>query len=96
MIAYAELFALDPTSFYKAAEQYRYHSRAFFFDGWEEIYTTDSERKISFDAARRFGESVRSIYQALGYELVNVPFLPIQERASFILERLYASGKSLP
>jgi predicted ATPase len=91
LVAYAELFAIDSTSFYKAAEQNRYHPGVFFFEGWEEIYTTDSERKISFEGARLFGESVRSIYEKLGYHLLSVPLQSIEERTSFILERLLDS-----
>jgi predicted ATPase len=89
MIGYAELFTFDPTSFYQAAEMYRYNPSVFFFAGWEEIYTTDAERKMSFEEARRFGENVRAIYQELGYQIVNVPFEPVEVRASFILERLF-------
>jgi predicted ATPase len=88
MIAYAELFSIDSTSFYKASDQYRYNPRVFFFEGWEEIYTTDLERKMSFEGARLFGERVRVIYQQLGYQLVNVPFQSIEERTNFILERI--------
>jgi predicted ATPase len=88
MIAYAELFSVNSTSFYKASEQYRYNPRVFFFDGWEAIYTNDSERKISFEGASIFGASVRLIYQKLGYQIVEVPFQSIEERTNFILERL--------
>ena len=88
MVAYAELFAIDPTSFYKAAEQNRYNPGVFFFEGWEEIYTNDSERRIGFEGARLFGERVRSIYEKLGYQRWNVPLQSIEERTSFILERL--------
>jgi predicted ATPase len=93
MIAYAELCSIASTSFYKASDQYRYNLRVFFFAGWEEIYTTDSERKMSFEGARMFGERVRLIYQKLGYQIVNVPFQSIEERTNFILERLLDSKK---
>jgi predicted ATPase len=88
MIAYAELFSIENSSFYKASEQNRYNSRVFFFEGWEQIYTNDSERKIGFEGARIFGERVRLIYQQLGYQIVNVPFQSIEQRTNFILERL--------
>jgi predicted ATPase len=88
MIAYAELFSIDSTSFHKASDLYRYNPRVFFFDGWEEIYTNDAERKIGFEGARMFGASVRLIYQKLGYQIVKVPFLSIEERTNFILERI--------
>ena len=88
MIAYAELFSIDAKSFYQAADLFRYNPRVFFFDGWEEIYTNDSERKVNFEGARRFGDNVRVVYQKLGYQIVNVPFQAIEERANFILEKL--------
>lgn len=88
MVAYAELFSLDTASFYKAADQYRYNPKVFFFEGWSEIYTNDSERKIGFEGASMFGESVRIIYEKLGYEILKVPFQSIEDRTKFILERL--------
>lgn len=91
MIAYADLFSIDVKTFYKAAELYRYNPTVFFFEGWEEIYTNDAERKIGFEGARIFGESMRFIYQKLGYQLLNVPLMSIEERKNFILERLIDS-----
>ncbi len=88
MIAYAELGSIDATPFSTAAEQNRYNPMVFFFAGWEEIYTNDAERKISFAGASLSGERVRVIYQKLGYQLVNVPLQSIEERTNFILERL--------
>ena len=88
MIAYAEGCEIDATPFYKAAEQYRYKPTVFFFAGWAAIYTTDAERKMSFEEASMFGERVRVIYQKLGYQLVNVPLQSIAERTTFLLERL--------
>lgn len=88
MIAYAELGSIDATPFSTAAEQYRYNPTVFFFAGWAAIYTTDAERKMSFEEASMFGERVRVIYQKLGYQLVNVPLQSIAERTNFILERL--------
>jgi predicted ATPase len=93
MIAYADLSSLDRKTFDQAAEQYRYNPQVFFFAGWEDIYTTDAERKMSFAQARKFGESVQVIYQKLGYQIVNVPFQSIGERTNFILERLLDSTK---
>jgi predicted ATPase len=91
MIAYAELSSIDATSFYEASDQYRYNPRVFFFAGWEAIYTTDSERRMSFEQARMFGERARFIYQQMGYQIVNVPLQSIEERTHFILERVRGS-----
>jgi predicted ATPase len=93
MIAYAELFSIDSTSFFKAADQNRYNPTVFFFDGWEAIYTNDAERKIGFAGASMFGQSVRLIYQKLGYQPVNVPLQSIEERTNFILKRVLDSSE---
>lgn len=93
MIAYAELAALDTKPFYQAAEQNRYNPMFFFFAGWEEIYTTDTDRKMRFAEASRFGERVGFIYEKLGYQRLNVPFQSIAERTTFILERLHDREK---
>lgn len=93
MAAYAELFSIDTKPFCKAADLYRYNTRVFFFAGWEEIYTNDSERKIGFKEASLFGERVRAIYQELGHQIIDVPFQSIEERTTFILERLLDSTK---
>lgn len=89
MIAYAELFSIDTAPFYKAADQNRYNPKVLFCGGWEAIYTNDSERKIGFEGARVFGERVGLIYRQLGYQIVDVPFQPIEERTSFILEQVF-------
>lgn len=95
MIACADLAALDAKPFYQAAVQNRYNPMVFFFAGWEEIYTTDGERKMSFAEASRFGERVGFIYEKLGYQLLNVPFQSIAERTNFILESSLDAKKEL-
>lgn len=47
MIAYANLFQLDTTSYGNASQALRYNPTVFYFAGWEEIYTNDEERKPS-------------------------------------------------
>jgi len=88
MIAYASLFNLDTGSYEKAAQVYRYNPTVFFMADWEEIYTTDDERKMSYEQARGFGQSVRKIYADLGYELIEVPQMNVEDRARFICERI--------
>lgn len=41
VIAYAELLNSDKSAAIKAANQYKYNSKVFMFDAWEEIYTND-------------------------------------------------------
>jgi len=52
------------------------------------IYTNDEDRKISFEGAQALGIDVKSIYESLGYQMLEVPRLSIEDRAKFILERI--------
>src|SRR5689334_11141039 len=45
MLGYASLFGFDYTPGQNAARLYRYNPRVFFAPAWEQIYTTDEERK---------------------------------------------------
>ena len=88
LIAYAELFKIDKTPYLKASADNRYNQTVFMFNPWEEIYCTDDERKMSYILSKQFGENVKDIYNSLGYNLIDVPFIPAQERAEFISEKL--------
>ena len=88
MIAYARLFRLDETSYENAAKEFRYNPMVFHFPAWEQIYTTDSERKMSFEAAKTFGDDVRSIYEKLSYRILEVPCFSAEERVQFIWHRI--------
>lgn len=88
MVAYAGLFELDLRPYKAAAEKYRYNENVFYFPPWEEIYSTDEERKIDFEGAKNFGIQTKRIYQDLGYNVIEVPRIPITERADFILSRI--------
>lgn len=86
LIAYADLFGLDSAVFERAARIYRYNETVLYFAGWRDIYTTDDERKMDFDSANRFGQNAASVNSRLGYRTVEVPRVPADERASFILD----------
>jgi predicted ATPase len=88
MLAYASLFGFDYPPGQNAAREYRYNRRVFFAPAWEEIYTTDEERKMSFQAVRRFSDDLRNIYPQFGYVLIDLPCVSVQERGEFILNVL--------
>ena len=91
MIAYAELFRLDTRIYYNAANHYQYNHKVFWFKGWNDIYKTDDERKMNFQQAADFGERAREIYRELGYDLIQVPRLSIDQRAEFIYDQIQLS-----
>ena len=88
MIAYARLFQLEETSYLNAAHVFRYNPTVLMLPAWEAIYTTDSERRMSFAEAEAFGDVVQSIYETLGYQIVEVPQISLEERVQFVLERI--------
>ena len=49
---------------------------------------TDEDRKLDYNESAQFGENLKIIYQKLGYELIEVPCIPINERSQFILQHI--------
>lgn len=88
IIAYAELLTTSSKASANASVKYRYNKYVFMFNGWEEIYINDDERIINFNTAKNFGMNVKKIYIDLGYEIIDVPFLAVEERVSFILNEV--------
>jgi predicted ATPase len=70
-----------------------YFRQVFVTPPWEEIYTTDNERD------QRFAESVlvhrRAIdwYGALGFEVIELPRVSVEQRRGFVLQRLRVSWR---
>lgn len=85
IIAYADLLQTAKGMSEKAAEELRYNKHVFMFNGYEEIYTNDDERKVNFQTANNFGMELRKKYKDLNYIIVNVPLLTVDERADFIM-----------
>ncbi len=85
IIAYANLLDTSQRSAQNAAGEYRYNNHVFFLPGWEEIYCNDDERKVDFAVAYSFGNNIREIYQELGYTIIDVPFISLEERVEYII-----------
>ncbi len=79
LIAHADLSNSKKEVFINASKLFLYNKNVFMFSGWEEIYTTDDERKMEFDSAKKFGINVLSIYKELGYNIVDVPFVSVEK-----------------
>jgi predicted ATPase len=86
-IAYARGFKLDEQPYWEAARQYTYHLQVYICPPWEAIYTTDAERTINFQQTVAFHESLVTIYEQLGYQLIELPLVPVAERARFFLKK---------
>ena len=86
-IGYLRLCGLPvPDHATSAAEKFRYARRVFIASPWPEIFAQDQERKQTFDEAKRTHDSVASVYVELGYELVPLPLVPVEDRVRFILD----------
>ena len=87
LVGYCGLLGLPvPAHFRKAAETFRYNPRAFIAPPWEQIYRQDRERKQDFAEAVRTYEAIASAYADLGYALVELPKVSVEERARFVLD----------
>lgn len=91
LAAYANLFGLPDKKYIRAAEEFEFNKNVFMFTGWKEIYTTDEERKMSFESAEEFGKNVKMFFEKLGYGIIDVPFADVDERVDFILKQNFTS-----
>ncbi|HET8854969.1 MAG TPA: ATP-binding protein [Salinimicrobium sp.] len=76
-----------PPAFKKAASEHQYEE-VFLLPPWKEIYKPDNERYESFDQASAIHDFLSKTYSGLGYQPVELPFGTIEERISFILDKL--------
>lgn len=81
----------QPEYFLNAAKNFRYNRLVFVVPPWEENFANDSERKHSFESAKKEFEELLIKYKNFGYETVLIPKVSVKERADFILEKLGVS-----
>lgn len=86
IIGYLRLTGLPvPDHVAKAAKLFRYNRRVFVFPPWPEIFAQDAERKQTFEEAERTFRAVAGAYADSGYEAIEVPRAPVEERVRFVL-----------
>ena len=89
IIAYLKVGELPvDQQFYDATEKYRYEPFVFITPPWKEIYVNDNERWQTFEEACILYEMLVSVYLDLGYEIIELPLVPIEERLAFVLKTL--------
>lgn len=74
------------------ADAWRFNHTVFLTPPWPEIYRQDAERQHGLEAAMEEYERLLRDYPALGYEVVELPKIPVGERADFVLDRLERHG----
>jgi predicted ATPase len=87
-IAYASVMGIDPSQSIRAAERYRYHGQVLMLQPWEEIYTVDDERTMSFADTFLFHHALVGAYERAGYVIVEVPRGSIEDRAAFVRDSI--------
>ncbi|MFD1095760.1 AAA family ATPase [Salegentibacter chungangensis] len=88
VIAYMDYFETRYTSkFTEACERHSYH-QVFILPPWKEIYKSDNERYETFEEALAISKFLNETYKRFGYQPVEVPKGPVEERANFILNNL--------
>lgn len=91
IIAYAKLSGNDSNNYLQTATNYKYNSTVFYFPIWDKIYTNDEDRKMSLDQAREFDTMIRQAYGDLGYQMLDMPLLSVEQRADYIINLLQAA-----
>ncbi|MFZ0733215.1 MAG: AAA family ATPase [Candidatus Sulfotelmatobacter sp.] len=94
VIGYLRLMNLPvPAHLRKAAEILRYSRKVFIAPPWPEIFAQDRERKQDFDEAIRTYEAMVVTYSEFGYELIELPRSPVEERVVFVVSAALGSSR---
>ncbi|WP_292035112.1 MULTISPECIES: AAA family ATPase [unclassified Brevundimonas] len=89
VVGYLALCGLPvPPHVERAAREVRYDRRVFIAPVWPEIFAQDAERRQDLDEAQRTFDAMAAVYPRFGYELVELPRVPVAERLAFVLSRL--------
>ncbi|WP_293874073.1 ATP-binding protein [Flavobacterium sp.] len=76
-----------PAFFDHACQEYNY-SKIFVLPPWEDIYESDEARYENFEQAKLIFDHLLETYQKYGYELIEVPRGPVENRIEYILSQL--------
>lgn len=73
-----------------AAKKYRYNPKVFITPPWQEIYQQDAERKQSYAEAVATYHAICKVYRELGYQVIEVPKGPLEQRVEFIMAKTFS------
>lgn len=65
-----------------------YHPQVFLCRPEASIYVQDQVRPYPFEGALEIHDSLVALYQQLGYEVIEVPFMTVEERVQFVESHL--------
>ena len=87
-LAYYKLYKIPITETYRAAiEKYRY-DKVFFFDLLDNYKPDESIRIQNIKERKIIHGLLEETYTELGYELIHVPLMPIEERVNLIIKNI--------
>jgi predicted ATPase len=72
----------------RACETYRYNATVFMAPPWKEIYTTDSERKQTYQKAIDTHRVMVAVYEEYGYQPIELPRVSPGARAEFVIAHI--------
>ncbi len=84
-VAYARVLGVDAGPARDAAAGRRYAEPVFVAPPWEAIYSVDDMRRATFDQVTAFHDEVVGAYEELGYDLFELPKVPLAERADVVM-----------
>lgn len=67
---------------------HRYNRRVFVTPPWSEIYVNDRERRHGFDEAVAEYDRLLLAFSSIGYDVLVLPKVNVEERANFVLKAL--------
>jgi predicted ATPase len=89
IVAYLKAGGQEITASYMhAMKEYSYSSLVFLTPPWEAIYVKDSERWQSFDESVTLYHLIKETYLSQGYNILELPKLPVDQRIHFLLESI--------
>ena len=89
VFAYMNYLGVDyPDIFVDESKNNSYYNTIFLMPPWKDIYITDNERYESFEQSLAIHNHLKTAYNSLGYNIVEVPFAKVDQRVSFILDQI--------
>jgi predicted ATPase len=85
-LAYCRALGIDETASREAVEQGQRYRAVFLLELGG--YAPDYARTESADAAQGLTDLLEQVYAELDYPLIHVPWMPLEQRAAFILHHL--------
>ena len=83
IIAYVRKGGLKvPKKYFEKAKSY--NKTVFLAPAWEDIFVNDDERPESFKDAVEISKFLRTTYSELGFNIIELPKISIEERVAFI------------